>query len=81
MDELAMGLPHFCFEGGINRFWAVGFAVGDMRVKWGFNCNVRSFLPTNSFRKELVRRLAPHNSLRRELRSLRRELRSIRREL
>ena len=34
-----------------------------------------------SLRRELVRRLDPHNSLRREMRSLRREFRSLRREL
>ena len=43
---------------------------------------MRSFLPTNSFRRELCssRRLDTHNSLRREIRSLRREIRSLRRE-
>ena len=34
-----------------------------------------------SLRRELVRRLDPHNALRREMRSLRREINSLRREL
>ena len=34
-----MGLPHFCPESCIKRFRAVCFAVGDVRVKWGFYFN------------------------------------------